>query len=100
MPSGNQMQSWITWLSDLEQRGLLIHAQPLGKKGKLLSGPRKILADVPVKEDSDMYSGFLMCHALDYENAIEIARDCPVLQGEDGRVEVREVQELNINANR
>jgi hypothetical protein len=37
-----------------------------------------------------------MCKAENYEEAVQISQGCPILEFDDGIVEVREIQELKM----
>ena len=88
------MQKWMKWMGGLQQRGQLVSAQPLSKSGKQITGTNKTITDGPFMEGKEMVGGYLMCKAGDYDEAVEISKGCPILEFEDGRVEVREIQEL------
>jgi hypothetical protein len=47
-------------------------------------------------EGKEMVRGYLMCKANDYAAAIEIAKSCPILVFDDGKVEIREIQEMKM----
>ncbi|MFL5772320.1 MAG: YciI family protein [Flavisolibacter sp.] len=91
-----QMQQWVEWIAEMQQRGQLIHAQPLDNTGKHIWRSGKILNERPFNQEDRSVEGFLVCHADNYETATEIAMGCPVLQFEDGNVEIREVQEIKL----
>ena len=90
------MQKWMQWMGSLQEKGQLIGAQPLGKNGKQITGNKKTITDGPFMEGKEMVGGYLMCRADNYDEAIEIAKDCPILEFDDGKVEVREIQELKM----
>lgn len=89
------MQMWMKWMGDLREEGKLIGAQPLDDSGKVLTGTKKILSDGPYMEGKEIVGGYLACRAVSYDEAVEIARDCPILE-HDGIVEVREITELEM----
>ncbi len=89
------MQKWMKWMGALKEQGKLIGAQPLVRTGKVVSGSKKALTDGPYMEGKEMVGGYLACKADSYEEAVEIANGCPILE-EDGIVEVREIKELKI----
>ncbi len=90
------MQNWMQWMSGLQEQGKLIGAQPLGSEGKVLSGAQKIVSDGPFMEGKEMVAGYLACKAGSFDEALEIAKGCPILEFETGTVEVREIQELKM----
>jgi len=97
-PEQNQahMQKWMQWMGGLQEKGQLGGAQPLNTSGKQITGNKKVITDGPFMEGKEMVGGYLMCKANSYDHAVEVAMGCPILDFEDGKVEVREIQELKM----
>ena len=90
------MQKWMKWMGDLSTNGKLIGAQPLGQSGKTVKGTKKVVSDGPFMEGKEMVGGYLMCRVEGYDEAVAISKGCPILEFDDGIVEVREIQELKM----
>ena len=90
------MQKWMKWMGDLNQKGTFLGAQPLNQSGKVVTGNKKVITDGPFMEGKEMVGGYLMCKARTYDEALEIAKGCPILEFDDGMVEVREIDELKM----
>ncbi|MEO5983886.1 MAG: YciI family protein, partial [Ferruginibacter sp.] len=90
------MQKWMEWMGGLQQKEQLVSAQPLTKNGKQITGTNKTITDGPFMEGKEMVGGYLMCKADNFDAAVEIAKGCPILEFDDGKVEVREIQELKM----
>jgi len=90
------MQKWMEWMGGLQQKEQLVSAQPLSKNGKQITGTTKTITDGPFMEGKEMVGGYLMCKADSLDAAVEIAKGCPILEFDDGKVEVREIQELKM----
>ena len=90
------MQRWMQWMGGLSEKGQLISAQPLDQGGKQVYGTKKVVTDGPFMEGKEMVGGYLMCKAPNYDDAVEISKGCPILEFDDGLVEVREIQELKM----
>lgn len=90
------MQKWMQWMGDLAKQGVFVAAQPLNSSGKKVAGTQKVVSDGPFMEGKEMVGGYLICKADSYDNAVEISKNCPILESEDGTVEVREIQELKL----
>ena len=90
------MQKWMQWMNGLSGQGKLISAQPLDQGGRQVLGTKKVITDGPYMEGKEMVGGYLMCKADDYTEAVEISKGCPILEFEDGLVEVRQIQELKM----
>lgn len=89
-----QMQKWMAWMGKLSEEGRLGPAQPLKPEGRQVKGTAKVVTDGPFMEGKEMVGGYLICKADNYDEMVEIAKGCPILESEDGIVEVREIQEL------
>lgn len=87
------MDKWMVWMGKLAKQDQFVSAQPLTDTGKQVSGTKKIVSDGPYLEGKEYVGGYLVCMAADYDAAVEIAKECPILDFEDGVVEVRAVKE-------
>jgi len=91
--SPEQMQqivnSWMEWRNSLEKTG---HAPQAGERldqsGKVVRGKPKAVTDGPFIEVKDFIQGYLMLEAKDLDQAVDLAKGCPILEA-DGTVEVR-----------
>ena len=90
------MQQWMEWMGKLNEQGKFAGAQPLINTGKVVSGTKKVVSDGPFMEGKEMVGGYLICKANTYDEAVEISKGCPILEFDDGTVEVREIQELKM----
>ncbi len=92
------MQKWMLWMSQLQEQGKLIGAQPLRGGGKVLSGTAAVVTDGPYMEGKEMVGGYLICKASDYAEAVEISKGCPILEFDSGSVEVREINVVSMQS--
>jgi len=90
------MQRWMQWISELTQQEKFVGAQPLNNTGRQITGNKKLVTDGPFMEGKEIVGGYLICKADSYDAAVEIAKDCPLLEFDNGIVEVREIQELKM----
>lgn len=90
------MQKWMQWMADLKEQGKFIGAQPLTPTGKTVRGSNKVVSDGPFMEGKEMVGGYLACKASSYDEAVAISKGCPILEFENGIVEVREIKELSM----
>lgn len=86
------MEKWVQWMGGLAEQGILLGAQPLHATGKTIMGARKVVTDGPYLEGKEMVGGYLLYKADSIDQATEIAKGCPILEYEDGNVEVRPIQ--------
>jgi len=88
------MQRWMTWLSELDAKGhLKDRGQPLERTGKVVRG-KNAVTDGPYTEAKDLVGGFTLVEARDIDQAVELSRGCPILDG-GGSVEVRPVMKMD-----
>jgi hypothetical protein len=90
------MEIWGKWMGELSEQGKMLGAQPLERTGHVINGTQKIVTDGPFMEGKEMVGGYLMCKAENYDEALAIAKECPILEFDNGIVEVREVASLNM----
>lgn len=91
------MQKWMQWMGGLGQQGKLVGAQPLDPLGKQVQGTKMMVTDGPFMEGKEMIGGYLICKASNYDEAVGIAKDCPILEFENGNVEIREITEMTMS---
>jgi hypothetical protein len=89
------LEKWSLWMKELRAHG---HAndhpgRPLEGSGKIVSGKNKLVKDGPFAEAKDIVGGFMLIEAEDLAKAVELAKQCPLLDV-GGSVEVRPVQVL------
>jgi hypothetical protein len=89
----NVMGQFMGWFDRLTQEGVLKAGQPLAREGKIVSGKGgRSVADGPFAESKEAIGGYFLLHAASLEQAVEIAKECPVLKY-GSSVEVRPVAE-------
>jgi hypothetical protein len=84
------IQSWITWMQDLGQKGILVGGESLQRTGKQVNGRSKVETDGPFIEAEEMVNGYLIVNAKGINEAVEISKGCPIFE-ENGKVEIRPV---------
>ena len=83
------MKKWMDWKDTLEKNG---HIKQLGERldgtGKVVRGKARAVTDGPFVEVKDFIQGYMLVEAKDMDQAVELAKGCPVLES-DGTVEIR-----------
>src|SRR5262245_54023713 len=83
------LKNWMDWKDSLEKSG---HINQLGERldgtGKVVRGKTKAVVDGPFIEVKDFVQGYIFINARDIDEAIELAKGCPILNI-DGTVEIR-----------
>lgn len=91
----SHMQEWTDWMQGLAERGQLIDGLPLNAAGKQVSKNGTVVTDGPFAEGAEIVGGYLMVNANSLDDATELSKGCPILQAEDGHIEVREIMNLD-----
>jgi hypothetical protein len=83
------MKKWMDWRETLEKNG---HTKQFGERldgtGKVVRGKEKAVTDGPYVEVKDFIQGYVLVDAEDMNQAVELAKGCPILE-RDGTVEIR-----------
>lgn len=87
------MQKWYAWIEKLKKENKYLAGEPLLPGGKSITTPKKTVTDGPFVEGKDLIGGFFLVTAKNYNEAVEIAKDCPDYQF-GGSVEVRQVMKM------
>ncbi|RKQ51662.1 hypothetical protein BXY85_2693 [Roseivirga pacifica] len=88
------MDEWRVWMEGLAEKGLLIDSLPLKAEGKQVSGGGKVVTDGPFAEGAEIVGGYLMMNATSLDEAVAQTKGCPILDAEDGHIEVREIVDM------
>jgi hypothetical protein len=85
-----RMQSWSKWTNAIHEMGGELtggnhlsstEAKTIASGGEVANGPY-----IPANE---YVAGYILIKARSIEHAVEIAKECPILEGEGNHVEVR-----------
>jgi hypothetical protein len=96
-PTPEQMQEsikqWQDWIGGIAAQGKFVSTNQLGFSGKTLK-PNGVVTDGPYAEVKEIVGGYIIVKANSLEEAIELAKGCPILYV-GGHVEVRDIMGLN-----
>ncbi len=88
------MAAWGKWMEELSARGQLVTGgSPLEYEGKRVAADG-VITDIAASELKELVSGYSIVKAKDYDEAVQMARACPVLVSGDSTVEVRLIIQL------
>jgi len=83
------MKKWMDWKDTLEKNGhVRLFGERLDGTGKVVRGKAKAVTDGPFVEVKDFIQGYILVEANDLDQAVELAKGCPILES-DGTVEIR-----------
>jgi len=86
------MKDWMEWINDISSRGQLADGgNHLSSSGTVLRSKNR-LKEEPYTSDNESVSGYIIILAENKDDAVSIARKCPILRGEGTSVEVRETE--------
>jgi len=94
-PTGKQMnlymQQWSEWLNYISDKGQLADGgNHFSREGRVLK-PKKKIIEQPYISDKLSVAGYLLIKARDLGDATKIAEKCPILNGENTSIEIREL---------
>ncbi|MEP4892565.1 MAG: YciI family protein [Aliiglaciecola sp.] len=88
------MEQWGQWMANLEERKQLVSGgSPLIYEGKRLTGDG-VVTDVSLAEIKELVTGYSIVRTKNIDEAIEIAKECPIFLHPDITVEIREVAQI------
>jgi hypothetical protein len=89
------IEKYQTWSNKLHAAGKLVSSEKLREEGgKILTSRQGTFSavDGPYAETKEVVGGYLVFRAENYDEAIELARDCPHLAF--GRLELRQTDPM------
>jgi len=99
-PSPEQLQVYMKqyhdWVGGIAAQNKFIGGKGLSTEGKVLKS-NNVMTDGPYAEIKESIAGYIMIKAKDFEEAVSLAKDCPILNGEGNTVEVRKVVTVHEN---
>lgn len=82
------MRDWMAWLGDIETKGMLAGGNHLSPAGKVLK-PGGNITEGPYTINTESVAGYIVIQAGSEDEALDVARQCPILNGEGTNVELR-----------
>jgi hypothetical protein len=75
------MDQFAAWFEELSREGKLKAGQPLEREGRVVSARNgRVIADGPFAESKEAIGGYLLLTVNDLEEAVAIAKRCPMVQ--------------------
>jgi hypothetical protein len=89
---------WMDWIGSIAaQNKLTDRGNRLDVSGKVINKDSTI-TNGPYAEIKESIAGFIIVKAESFEEAVGMAKDCPILQGEGNSVEVRKIVSVHNKA--
>lgn len=84
------MQQWMSWINDIAHNNQLADGgNHFSRKGRVLK-PNNEVVETPHIADENSIAGYIIILAKNMDEATIIAKKCPILNGENTSVEIRE----------
>lgn len=84
------MQQWMNWINDIAGKGQLADGgNHFSRQGRVLK-PDNELIETPHIADNNSVAGYIIVLAGSLDKATKIAKQCPILNGKNTSVEIRE----------
>ena len=88
------MNKWGEWMASLQQSDQLVTGgSPLHYSGQRISSDG-VVTDIAASEFKELVSGYSIVKAKDKDEAVGIAKECPIFSHPGVTVEVREIQQM------
>lgn len=93
-PSPEQLQEYMKqyhdWVDGIIADNKFVGGTGLSTEGKVIKY-KGVVTDGPFAELKESVAGFITIKAKDFDEAVKIARKCPILMGQGNSVEVRKI---------
>ena len=93
-PSPEQMQVYMKmyqdWVARIAAQNKFVGGKGLSTEGRVIKS-NQIITDGPFAEIKESLAGFIIIKAKDFDEAANLAKDCPILAGAGNSVEVRKI---------
>ena len=98
--SPEQIQVWMKqtmdWIGAIAAQNKFVGGKGLSTEGKVIKS-NQVITDGPYAEIKESLAGFIMIEAKDFDEAVSLAKNCPILGGAGNSVEVRKVVSVHNN---
>lgn len=84
------MQQYHRWVDSIAAKNQFVGGKGLSTEGKVIRFNR-VVTDGPFAEVKESLAGFITIRAANLDDAVSIASECPILNGEGNSVEVRKL---------
>jgi len=84
------MKQTMDWIGGIAAQNKFVGGTGLSTEGKVLKG-KDLITDGPYAELKESLAGFIIVRADSFDEAVAMARACPILNGAGNSVEVRKI---------
>ena len=90
------MKEYQKWVDGIISQNQFVGGKGLSTEGRDLRS-NHVLTDAPFAEIKESIAGYVIIKAKDLDEAVRLAKDCPILLGEGNSVEVRQIVTVREN---
>ncbi|HRG33282.1 MAG: hypothetical protein JNK69_06710 [Saprospiraceae bacterium] len=84
------MQQWMEWINEIaDNKQLADGGNHFSREGRVLK-PNGEIVETPYIADNNSIAGYILVLAENLDQATMIAKKCPILNGQNTSVEIRE----------
>jgi len=84
------MQQWMEWINEIADNDQLADGgNHFSRQGRVLK-PNNVVIETPHIADNNSIAGYIIILCDNLEAATKIAKKCPILNGQNTSVEIRE----------
>jgi hypothetical protein len=84
------LTQWNDWTDGIAAQNKLAGGNHFSTQGKVIK-PKNIITEGPYTANKMSVAGYLIIRVKDFDEAVKIAKDCPILRGKGTSVEVRKI---------
>ncbi|MCW7494420.1 YciI family protein [Leptospira sp. 2 VSF19] len=89
------MQQYQEWVNSIVEKKKFKSGTALSTEGRVIQSDH-LITDGPYVETKESLAGFIIIIANDFDDAANIAKDCPILMGPGNSVEVRKIVGIHL----
>ena len=85
------MKMWGRWIDAIATKNQLLEGgNHFSKEGRVIR-PAEQVTEGPYVANAESVAGYILVAAASFEEAVELAKSCPILAGDGNSVEIREL---------
>lgn len=100
-PSPEQLQGYMKqyqdWVGGIAAQNKFCGGTGLSTEGKVIRS-NQVVTDGPYAEIKESIAGYIVIKARDFDEAVSLTKDCPILHGPGNSVEIRKVVTVEGNS--
>src|SRR5262245_55762515 len=84
------MKQYHEWVGGIAAQNKFVGGQGLSTEGRVL-GHGRVVTDGPYVETKESIAGYITIRAKDFDEAVQLSLNCPMLNGKGNTVEIRQI---------